>query len=143
MTAAQLHAPVAIPENNLSATQFKPGIDKFAVRSLSVNLQALSQESPPSTFLSASMAALSPVAVMGISVGQEQHALVLLGFACLIGGLLWLKKARREETRPTATNNKPAVPHVVLPEMEPEWIEVELVTESAPPEACNEAQISA
>src|ERR1700675_3441910 len=76
ITAAPSHA-AAISENNLVATQFKPGVDKFAVGLLNVNLQALSQELSPNTFLSASTSALSP-AFMSISLGQEQHALILL-----------------------------------------------------------------
>jgi hypothetical protein len=139
MTTAQ-HAP-AIPENNLAATQLKPGVDKFAVPSLNVNPRALSPDLSSNTFLSPSLSALSPAAII-ISVGQEQQALVLLGFAFLLGGLVWLKKARRVGERP-AVSYKPAKPPVALPEMEPEWIEVELVTESASPGACNEVQISA
>jgi hypothetical protein len=141
MTMAPLHAP-AIPENNSAATQLKPGVDKFAVPSLNVNPQALSPDLSSNTFLSASLSALSPAAIISISVGQEQQALVLLGFAFLLGGLVWLKKARRVGERP-AVSYKPAKPPVALPEMEPEWIEVELVTESASTGACNEVQISA
>ncbi len=138
LAAIFMHAP-AIHENNSVATQFKPSVDKFEVGLLNVSLPARSQELP-NTSLFASMSVLSP-AVMSISVGQEQHALVLLGLAFLLGGLIWLKKARRAEVRP-AVNYKTAVPPVVLPKMEPQWIEVELVTEPASPEACNEAQIS-
>jgi hypothetical protein len=137
ITAASMH--VAIHENNLAATQFKPGVDKFEVGLLNVSLQARSQELP-NTFLSASTPALS-FAVLNISVGQEHHALVLLGLAFLLAGPIWLKKARRVDLRPAASY-KPAVPPVVLPEMEPEWIEVELVSEPASSEACNQAQIS-
>ena len=139
ITAAPSRAP-AIRENNLAATQFKPSVDKFAVRSSSVNLKALSQELSPNTFLSASTLALSPA--LHISVGQEQRALVLLGIAFLLGGILWLKKARRAEERPAA-NNTPLEPLVVLPKMATECIEVELVTKSTSSESCNEAQISA
>jgi hypothetical protein len=138
MTASPSHAS-ALSENNLVATQFKPGVDKFEIGLLNVSLQARSQELP-NAFLSASTPALS-LAVMNISVGQEHHALVLLGLAFLFGGLIWLKKARRLEVRPAASY-KPAQPPLALPEMEPEWIEVELATESASPEACNEVQIS-
>jgi hypothetical protein len=138
VAAAQSHA-ATVPENNLSATQLKRGVDKFAVRSTNVSVQAFSQELSSNTFLSASTLALSPT--LHISFGQEQRVLVLLGFACLLGGLFWLKKARRVEDRP-AVSYRPVELSVVPPKMEPEWIEVDLVTEPAPQKARNEAQVS-
>jgi LPXTG-motif cell wall-anchored protein len=92
-----------------AATQFKPGVDKFDVRSLDVNLQVLSQGLPTNpvfpVFPAVTLALSS--SVMNLGVGQEENGLILLGVVFLLLGLFWLKKARRNEgaqARPSAEN---------------------------------------
>jgi hypothetical protein len=143
ITAAPSHAP-AIRENNLAATQFKPSVDKFDVRLLNVNLQALRRGSSLNTIfpvLPSSMLALSP-SVTNLSVGPEQTGLILLGCALLLLGFFWSKKARTPDSRPTISR-MPADPPVRLPELDPLWIEVELTNESVASKTSREAQISA
>jgi hypothetical protein len=133
----------AVQENNFAATPLKPNRDNFGVRFYNVNSQALSQRLPQnvSSVLSSLILPVFP-SLVDWRVGPERNGLILLGSVLLLLGLLWLKAVRRTGEQPSISSS-PIEPLPEMTEMEPEWIEVELISDSAVSETRDEAHIGA
>jgi hypothetical protein len=135
-TAALSHAASA-RENKLVSTIFKTAFRN-------IDLPNFSRGLPLATLFAvfSEPAEASAFPAADLSVGKEQQALILLGCAFLLVGIIWLRSARRaphsvasqNPTSPPAPMSKPE------PRKDPVWIDLELGSE--PSETCNQEHIS-